>query len=112
MSWFEHRIRRYEHRRWTEDDNRRVRPFDWGLEHVGLSSNGVDVNIDPRASLGSWAEHTVAHSDAWFHAEPAADYVLHPSKMARGRRIAREQKITRGRRMAWGRSMADMATES
>jgi hypothetical protein len=76
MSWLEHRIRRYEHRRWTEDDNRRVRPFEWGLEHVGLSGDG----LDPRASLGSWAEHTVAHSDAWFHAEPAADYVLHPSE--------------------------------
>jgi hypothetical protein len=78
MSWIEKRIRRYEHRRWTEDDNRRVRAFDWGLEHVGLSSNGAD----PRSSLGSWAEHTVAHSDAWFHAEPAADYVLHPSEIS------------------------------
>ena len=74
MSWLEHRIRRYEHRRWTVDDNRRVRPFEWGLEHVGLSGNGDGW---PRSALGSWAERTVAHSDAWFHAEPAADYVLH-----------------------------------
>src|SRR5215470_15665907 len=35
MSSYEHWIRRYEHRRWTADDNRMVRPFDWGLEHIG-----------------------------------------------------------------------------
>jgi hypothetical protein len=35
MKWFERRIRRYEHRRWTTDDNRRVQPFEWGLEHIG-----------------------------------------------------------------------------
>src|SRR5208337_4351378 len=34
MSWYEHWIRRYEHRRWTTDDNRMVRPFEWGLEHL------------------------------------------------------------------------------
>jgi hypothetical protein len=80
MSWLEQRIRRYEHRRWTEDNNRRVRPFEWGLEHVGLSGNGSD----PRSSLGSWAERTVAHSEDWFHADPAADYVLHPPEISAG----------------------------
>src|SRR5208337_1204941 len=34
MSWYEHWIRRYEHRRWTTDDNRMVRLFEWGLEHL------------------------------------------------------------------------------
>ena len=34
MGWYEHWIRRYEHRRWTTDDNRMVRPFEWGLEHI------------------------------------------------------------------------------
>src|SRR5258708_12239018 len=37
MHWFERKIRRYEHRRWTTDDNRRVQPFHWGLEHIGGS---------------------------------------------------------------------------
>jgi len=27
MHFFERKIRRYEHRRWTTDDNRRVQPF-------------------------------------------------------------------------------------
>jgi hypothetical protein len=74
MSWLEQKIRRYEHRRWTEDDNRRVRPFAWGLEHIG----GRADEPDPRSFLHPWVEHTLAHSDDWFQSDPADDYVLHP----------------------------------
>src|ERR1700719_2779426 len=35
MNWFARRIHRYETRRWKTDDNRLVRPFAWGLEHIG-----------------------------------------------------------------------------
>jgi hypothetical protein len=73
MSWLEQKIRRYEHARWTTDDNRRVFPFEWGLEHIG----GHDVS-DPRGFLNQWVDHTLAHSDEWFAAPPADDYVLHP----------------------------------
>jgi hypothetical protein len=76
MSWLEQRIRRYEHRRWTTDDNRRVRPFDWGLQHIGGSAN----DSEPRKFLTGWASETLAHSDAWFKADPATDYALHPSE--------------------------------
>ena len=72
MSWLEQRIRRYEHFRWTHDDNRRVLPFEWGLEHIGGRVN----EPDPRGFLHSWAEHTLAHSDEWFGTEPADDYRL------------------------------------
>ena len=40
MSWYEHWIRRYEHRRWTTDDNRMVREFEWGLEHLEEVASG------------------------------------------------------------------------
>jgi hypothetical protein len=80
MSWLEQRIRRYEHRRWTNDDNRRVLPFEWGLEHIGgpagASEGGLDN--DPRKFLNPWVDHTLAHSDEWFAAVPADDYFLHP----------------------------------
>jgi len=72
MPWLEQKIRRYEHRRWTTDDNRRVRPFGWGLEHIG----GRADEPEPRAFLRSWVDHTLAHSDDWFHTDPAEDYVL------------------------------------
>ena len=67
-----------------------MRPFEWGLEHVGLSGHGADGGMGWRF-LGSWAEHTVAHSDSWFDTEPAVGLrlasFLFPRK-ARGRRMA------------------------
>src|SRR6202035_6030302 len=62
MSWLEQKIRRYEHARWTTDDNRRVYPFEWGLEHIG----GRSDEPDPRGFLNTWVEETLAHSDEWF----------------------------------------------
>ena len=72
MSWLEKSIRRYEHRRWTADDNRRVLPFEWGLEHIG----GRADEPDPRGFLDRWAKQTLACSDEWFSATPADDYRL------------------------------------
>ncbi|HUK30320.1 MAG TPA: prolyl oligopeptidase family serine peptidase [Candidatus Acidoferrum sp.] len=70
MRWLEQRIRRYEHARWTTDDNRRVLPFEWGLEHIGGRPN----DPDPRGFLKNWVPKTIAHSDEWFRARPATDY--------------------------------------
>src|SRR5580658_6527525 len=72
MAWLEREIRRYEHRRWTVDDNRRVLPFDWGLEHIG----GSPESDEPRAFLHRFSDQTIAHSDAVFATEPATDYRL------------------------------------
>ncbi len=76
MAWLELKIRRYEHARWTTDDNRRVYPFEWGLEHIG----GRADEPDPRGFLNAWVEETLAHSDEWFATSPAEDYVLHPAE--------------------------------
>jgi hypothetical protein len=76
MSWFEQRIRRYEHRRWTTDNNRRVRPFAWGLEHIGGEPN----DPEPRKSLDRWVPETLVRSEEWFETEPASDYALSPSQ--------------------------------
>ena len=72
MRWLEHRIRRYEHRRWTTDDNRMVGPFDWGLEHIG----GPAGQTDPRSFLREWCRSTIARSEEWFATTPASDYRL------------------------------------
>ncbi len=72
MNWFERKIRRYEHRRWTTDDNRRVQPFHWGLEHIGGSPNGPN----PRVFLREYARNAIEHSADWFAASPATDYHL------------------------------------
>jgi hypothetical protein len=72
MSWYEHWIRRYEHRRWATDDNRMVRPFEWGLEHI----NGVGEHADPRAFVKEYAQQAIENSTAWYSPSEVKDYQL------------------------------------
>jgi hypothetical protein len=72
MNWFERRIRRYEHRRWTTDDNRLVQPFHWGLEHIG----GSPAEPNPGAFVRQYAHKAIESSRDWFAATPAPDYRL------------------------------------
>jgi hypothetical protein len=88
MSWLDTflqtKIRQYEHRRWATDDNRRVFPFAWGLEHIG----GRADEPDPRAFLREWVAQTLTRSDEWFAVTPATDYQLHaPEKSGHGDRV-------------------------
>jgi len=75
MRWLEQTVRRYEHRRWSADGNRRVLPFGWGLEHIGGPIHPAAAN-DPRHFLDPWVEQTLATSDAWFATTPAENYRL------------------------------------
>jgi dienelactone hydrolase len=72
MHWFERKIRRYEHRRWTTDDNRRVQPFDWGLEHIG----GDPADPNPSEYVHNYAKQAIEQSVEWFATNPADDYAL------------------------------------
>jgi hypothetical protein len=72
MHWFERRIRRYEHRRWTTDDNRRVQPFHWGLEHIG----GDAADPNPATYVREYAKQAIVNSAEWFATTPATDYNL------------------------------------
>jgi hypothetical protein len=72
MNWFERRIRRYEHRRWSTDDNRRVQPFDWGLGHIG----GDPDDRDPARYVRQYAAWAIENSREWFATTPADDYRL------------------------------------
>ena len=84
MPWpLEQAIRRYEHQRWTTDSNRRVLPFEWGLEHIGGSAGAAD----PRRFLNAWVERTLEHSGDWYAASPANDYHLHSAETAGSARV-------------------------
>jgi hypothetical protein len=72
MNFFERKIRRYEHRRWTTDDNRRVQEFQWGLEYIG----GSPEDADPGAFVRQYAKRAIAESEDWYAATPAHDYEL------------------------------------
>jgi hypothetical protein len=69
MRYFEQMIRRYEHSRWSAEENRQPRKFGWGLEYIG----GRPDDPDPRAFLDRFAEETVASSESWFAASPPDD---------------------------------------
>src|SRR5271156_1087514 len=73
MSWLEQKVLTYEQMRFAQEQNRRVLPFDWGLEHIGGSVH----ERDPRAWLDGFIERTLANSDDWFATSPANDYAVH-----------------------------------
>ncbi|HZS72420.1 MAG TPA: hypothetical protein VFA13_11335, partial [Candidatus Acidoferrum sp.] len=77
MNWLERRIRRYEHLRWTQDDNRRVQPFAWGLEQIG----GNAEDPDPAAFLANYARQAIETSRDWYATTPASDYRLDPENV-------------------------------
>jgi len=59
-------------RRWHErDTNRHRRPFEWGLEHLGLGNGS-----DPLGALVAFAATAIEHSEAFYACPPAEDYVL------------------------------------
>ena len=53
----------------SRDDNRRVLPFEWGLEHVGLPPSH-----NPQLSLTDYAEAALRDSDAFYAYQPTAAY--------------------------------------
>lgn len=61
---------RWERRLASVDTNRVVRPFDWGLDFVGLPvSNG-----DAGRLLGDWARNVTAASDQFYSAHGRTDF--------------------------------------
>jgi hypothetical protein len=72
MPWLEQRVLAYEQMRFAQEQNRRVLPFEWGLEHIGGRAN----EHDPRGWLDQFIEHTLARSDEWFAADCASDYAV------------------------------------
>src|SRR6202171_4315383 len=72
MNWFASRILRYEQRRWKTADNRLVRPFAWGLEHIG----GPAEHPNPAEFLRGYALRAVEDSQEWYSTAAATDYRL------------------------------------
>ncbi|MEI6666606.1 MAG: alpha/beta hydrolase family protein [Acidobacteriota bacterium] len=56
------------------DQNRVVRPFEWGADWIPQAErDGLDYR-EPALAVGSWAHRALQNSDAWFAVEPAAHY--------------------------------------
>src|SRR5215218_6725181 len=54
------------------NDNRVVRPFEWGTEFIKENPNGDD----PRALFREYSKNTIANSDDFFFAPNVSDYKL------------------------------------
>jgi len=71
MNWLARRIHRYEIRRWQTDDNRLVRPFDWGLEHIGGAGHP-----NPQEFLRAYCREAIENSHHRHATSAAEDYRL------------------------------------
>ncbi|MGE5486188.1 MAG: hypothetical protein ACM3ZB_00030, partial [bacterium] len=65
-------IDRQENRLASRDNDRVVRPFEWGLEWLGLGTAAPD----PARAISEAARGWLADSDAFFGYAPVADYKL------------------------------------
>jgi len=65
-------FRRWEHTLSRRDRNRKIRPFDWGLEYV---RDGIPIE-DPRLQLLEYARQALEYSDSYHSYEPVSDYRL------------------------------------
>jgi len=62
---------RWERRLASVDTNRLVRPFEWGLEWLGLDPH----TPDPEAVVRAWSNATLGKTDEFFHTPPTSDFV-------------------------------------
>lgn len=65
-------IHAHERRIARRDNNRRVRPFEWGADYAVAHANGDD----PRLLVSAHSERALAHSDDFYALAPVRDYQL------------------------------------
>ncbi|MBI1745547.1 MAG: abhydrolase domain-containing 18 [Acidobacteria bacterium] len=65
-------IHSQEIRRWQRDNNRTVLPFEWGLDCLGISENG----LSPRQHMHKYAASAIGDSKRFFTAPPTSEYAL------------------------------------
>ena len=68
----EHLFRKWEYSLSRRDTNRKIRPFEWGLDFTG---DGTSAR-DPRQYLVEYSRAALAHSDDYHSYKPVADYRL------------------------------------
>jgi hypothetical protein len=62
---------RWERRLASVDTNRVVRPFEWGLDWLGIDPNAAS----PEAAILAWSRDTLTKTDEFFHTPPTSDFV-------------------------------------
>lgn len=65
----------WERRLASIDTNRVVRPFEWGLDWLGLDADPSGAVEDPLARITDWATAVMADTDTFFRPPPTDEYV-------------------------------------
>ena len=65
---------RWERQLASVDQNRIVRPFDWGVDWIPAAERDRVDHDDPSLEVRAWVERAMRDSDAWFAVEPARSY--------------------------------------
>ncbi|MFQ5741518.1 MAG: RcgR family putative quorum lactone hydrolase [Acidobacteriota bacterium] len=79
MSYYRRWIHKKERLLTLRDTNRRVLPFEWGLEWLGLAANG---GADPLGRLQQYADKALQESDTYFTPPPLSDYCLNGDRLS------------------------------
>lgn len=77
-------IDRWERKLATRDNNRVVRPFEWGLEWLqdtGIEGPPLSANGSSGKHLREFADLAVARSDEFYNYEPVTDYHLENGRL-------------------------------
>lgn len=81
---YAHYMDRWETKLATRDNNRVVRPFEWGadwLNSIGHPAIPAEVNGDAREKLSDFVAQALADSDRFFGYEPVRDYRLDGNRL-------------------------------
>jgi hypothetical protein len=77
--WYSNWMANWEHQLAHRDTNRVVRPFEWGLDWLGLEDLNAKVH-DPYRVLEVFATRSVAKSDKFYSYAAPTDFKLAPSQ--------------------------------
>lgn len=64
----------WERRLASADNNRIVRPFEWGAEWIDDLAR--EATADPAGAIAAWASQAVMESERFFHLPPCQDFAL------------------------------------
>ncbi len=84
MGVYAHYMDRWERKLATRDNNRVVRPFEWGadwLHSIGHPAIPAEVNGDAHEKLSKFVEHALADSQRFYAYDPVTDYRLEGNRL-------------------------------
>lgn len=74
--WYEQWMHEWETRLTSVDNNRVVRPMEWGLEWMDAGRSGASAAANPEKHLRELSDHIVANSDEFYSYRTPTDFCI------------------------------------